>query len=366
MKNILTTALACTALSYTLHADSEYTAYITQEYTDVNGEVQSYPLVSGGSLEGTTNLVPIEGESTRVYLTAFETTLEGTTIEHPLDSVVLGTYIPTANITINAVDYVGSVARTRLDYEYSVTVTVDDLLDGDEFQQAAKQVDFYHSTVTYGPGSTSIADASVVTPVDPTREYTAEGDHDYLLDYYSQVDAGNSDFFGEEVFSVQALPDYGFPDTTIIDEKKILVYPLPNGAIHGINAGEEYHEIPTITFDVYNRYPGGGSAAAALGLNSPQCALLCYAGAPNPDPDLAFVNSNNVTSVANGSESLLSDLVNNSANMTLIKNRVEQIGISTITIQLIQSTGIGIDNLSDVTFVYDPTISINGNINSSE
>jgi hypothetical protein len=360
------TLAICTLIQPTM-AESEFTAYLRQEYVDVNGQPQYHDLVVDGDLSGNVNTEQIEG-STRFVLYAMESDIPtGSLIkEHYVNETKVGEYTPEATVSIEAIDSVGGVARTRLDHPFSVSVTTSNLkTDRDDLQQATKEVHFYHAKVEYGPDSLSLDETSIVdSPENPSAVYTENATFSYLSDIYSQIDPGNTELIGEEIFTIVALPDFGFPDTTVIDQKKVLICPITTGQIFGIDP-ISYQKIPTVSYAINNLYPGNGTAAESAGIES-KYGLLCYAGAKKGSISQDFLESNLVTSVPTTGESYPKDVSEKTANMTNIKNTVEDIGGGDITIELVQLTGIGIDRLDSVTFEYNPNVRINANISSSE
>ncbi|HEY8960713.1 MAG TPA: hypothetical protein VIM57_00820 [Luteolibacter sp.] len=240
-------------------------------YTNFIRQVQFPALADGSYLEkdvsvgsSGTQLSPlaIDTGGARFELWAVRTAHDS---EYLLDSSFVGSYIPTAAVTIETEDPYPTIPRTRADRTFKVKVTVSGLLsgtvlpNGDAMPAAAKSVNLIHHVQSYGVGGTGEninPDNATLLETTPLTENVADKE----LECVVMVPAGDlTKATGEERFSVFSLDDYQAPASSLASQK-VQIWPTCDGALSGIKTGDKIRfEMPQITVTLNDLYPGSKS-----------------------------------------------------------------------------------------------------------
>lgn len=176
--------------------------------------------------------------------------------DYLLDQKIVGTYLPSAEITIQTGDPYPHVHRTRADQPFTVSINIGGLLGGAGIPDAAKRVLTEHHLAPYGPGQTSI-DPRIATGRTPASSGYINTNGTTSLNFTaSSLPASDpTDAMGEEHFVVHSLPDVGAPQTQIASNY-VQVWPVASGSIAGIEPGEVVRfTTPPLQLHLDNLYP---------------------------------------------------------------------------------------------------------------
>lgn len=179
-----------------------------------------------------------------------------TTKDYLLDQRLVGTYLPSAEITIETGDPYPHVHRTRADQPFTVHIEVGGLLSGANLPEASQQVLLEHHLAAYN-GGTSIIDPRIAVSGTPASQglLRSNGVHSLNFQSSSLPASDPTRAVGEEHFVVHALPDASIPQTQIATNF-VQIWPVARGAITGLSAGDVVRgKPPTITLDLRDLYP---------------------------------------------------------------------------------------------------------------
>jgi hypothetical protein len=273
--------------------------------------------------------------------------------EYLLDSSFVGTYVPTASVSISTEDPYTTIPRTRADRAFTVNVTVSGLLTGDTLPDgtaipdAAKKVNFLHHVQSYGAGGTGEninrdnATLSETTTITSNVEAQQQS-------YVVTIPASDlTKVRGEERFSLYSLDDYQAPASQLASQF-VQIWPVADGSISGITNGQKVlFAMPQISLTLNDLYPKSSTYLQAYKGN----AVLGTTGTVVP-----------------GSSIELSDTVPKSEVLTLTSSSWNEIldkdGVWTL--ELVTKTPFDTVRLAYVTFTLDRTIEVNSNITTSD
>lgn len=216
-----------------------------------------YDLYTNDDSGSDTSYHPMEsgGSSYELYArgSAWDTTF------YFLDRKVVGFYLPQATVTIQSEDWTEGwfsnsvIQRTRADKPYSVAIKVWGLTPDDPLApDAARQVLYTHTGQNF------------------KSSYVPDGNGEYALASYLM---GNSDpvltpvytlltpmaptkAMGVERFTISTLTDETITASSILQEKTILVWPVSEAVIEGIEPGFEIRDnLPNIVVHYKDLYP---------------------------------------------------------------------------------------------------------------
>lgn len=252
---------AALAFSQPIHAAGDY---IVQ--TDLTTGTVMHIYVDGpdsvGEQSGTVPAIMEIGESGAQFQ-MYGVGLEPDNNLYLLSETVVGAYMPAAEITTWSKDPYNVVTRTRADQPFNAKMVISNLSSDPESPDASKKV-YVERLVSEYP------EDAERTPIDGTTDWRVV--ESYYVNNNGELAAVlptslRSEFAykqkGEEIIRVYALPDSNL-GWTVIDEKKVQVWPIADGEIQGIVAGGttpvELHglllnSVPTIRMSVTDLYP---------------------------------------------------------------------------------------------------------------
>jgi hypothetical protein len=269
--------------------------------------------------------------------------------EYLLDSSFVGTYIPTAKVSITTEDPYTTIPRTRADRSFDVQVTVSGLLAGDDVPDAAKSVNFLHHVQSYGAGGTgeNINRDNAILSGSPVSIST--NIENKTTSYVVTIPAADlTKVRGEERFSIYSLDDYQAPASQL-SSQFVQIWPVADGSISGITSGQKVlFAMPQITLTLNDLYPDSSTY------------LQAYKGK---------WESGKVGVVVPGSSIEVKDTVPKSEVLTLTTTSWNDIlnEDGEWTLELVTKTPFDTVSLDHVSaFVLDRTIEVNSNISTSD
>jgi len=347
MKKSIITLLLTSTLIY---AETAYLNQIRQTNTFKNDEgemVQTQQLLadidqSGGRLasEG------VMGRSTFELIT-----INGdTAISRILDTVTVSSYLSDAKVEIqgpSADPYNGNsnnipnhVQRTQVGQGFTINSEVTNLLpSGAGVPEAASSVLYQEKTYTYAENGTEAA-----VGVAPTQ--TIEKDinsNENIVEEGSALGLSGTDITqarGEKIISIFMKPDEDNPEYTELDSAKIIIWPISNGSMSGVDSNAEYNKVPTITVNLIDLYPSSNT-------------YLKITGGSLEDP-IIYGNRPNTSDIPLSIE----------YNLTDIDEVLKTGGV--YRIELLHTSPFETLSFADVTFKLTRTIKVNASIISSE
>jgi len=245
-----------------------------------------------------------------------------------LDEQYVSSYLPSARLTINTMDPYTSVPRTRVDQPFSVTITVEGLYEGTDLTDipdAALNVAFAHSVVNYPDGTHTLPTGAGAAPIMIREGYVkANGDTVVRYELTNLSGADLTQVEGEERFTVSSLADYGIA-ASVMDSKRVQVWPVATGSISGLSKTKRYIDIPPITVILDDLYPAS------------ETYLRAYRGAPSSSPPDPFL--------VEGSYVLLADSIPQARSLLIndVNDFFDKEG--PYTLEIIHETPFGFDIL---------------------
>lgn len=279
--------------------------------------------------------------------------------EYLLGSSFVGTYVPSAKLTIETEDDYTTIPRTRADRSFTVKVTVSGLLSGDTMADgttipdAAKSVNLRHHVQSYGEGGTgqniNRENATLFETVSLTENVTNK-------EFSYEVIIPASDLTkvrGEERFSLYTLEDYYAGTTKLpaseLSSQFVQIWPMADGEITGIvDSQPVLFAMPQITLTLNDLYPDSSTY------------LQAYKGK---------WESGKIGVVVPGSSIEVKDTVPKSTVLTLTATSWNDIldEDGEWTLELVTKTPFDTVSLDHVSaFKLDRTIEVNSNITTSE
>lgn len=267
MKKLL---VASSLLPGALLADtaSDYVNFVRQIQQDTGVE-WDITVASAGTLYSPTG---VSADGSFFELWSVHNT---TTREYLLDEQFVTSYTPNASIEILTGDPYLPVRRTRSDQPFQVKVTVQGLLDPLDpvyatAPDAAKQVDFLHSTFLYPDGQHSldgVANPLGIVVQEGTMEQNATATITFGVTNLTGTDLTQVE--GEEVFTVEALADFGV-SASILDSERVQIWPVAQASFSGIDPTEEYDLVPPMTINLVDLYPSSTTYMRVYPVSDPQ------------------------------------------------------------------------------------------------
>lgn len=342
MKTLLTLVSALLLFASTrAAAQVDYVNFIRQ--VQVPSGVQWDMTVAAASEgDGTAAPLPIDTAGARFELW---TVNSATLAAFLLGTQYVGTYVPTATVTIQSEDPYAVVPRTRADRPFTVTVTVADLLSGPEDPAAAKSVDLFRHVQAYGPGGVGLELDRSQAQLLSQASISQNGVQTLSYAVTSVPGEDRTKVRGEENFAVYSLADDQGPAAELAS-KRIQIWPVADGAIAGITSGAKVNfKSPPLTFTLNDLYPTSRTYAQAY----PGEARMGVTGKVIPGSSLVISNE------------MPQDRV------ILVKDYGEVFDADGVwTVELLTETPFGIDRLAYVTFEVNLTIRVTGTVTTME
>lgn len=175
-----------------------------------------------------------------------------------LDRKVIGHYLPTASIVVQTGDWYhdwfnsGQPKRTRADKPYQLQITVSGLVSDPAAPAAAKQVLYSHVgqnyNTSYTPGSNSEYVISSFNMGNQSPSYTPV--------YTRLTPMAPTKAMGIETFTISSLTDETVTESSILAEEMLVVWPVTEGEISGIENGMAIRDgLPNIVIQYKDLYP---------------------------------------------------------------------------------------------------------------
>ena len=149
-----------------------------------------------------------------------------------------------------------TLARTRVDWPYTVTYTANGLLVGAAatVEDAAKKISAQHTVRTF-PVGTFIGTDALAWTAKSTTNLTQNGQYTPIQFDVSNITATNlSTAAGEERFILNSLAGFQSPAGELANAR-LQVWPIATAAISGVTDGETYPTLPNVTVQMQNLYP---------------------------------------------------------------------------------------------------------------
>ncbi|MCB1234517.1 MAG: hypothetical protein KDM91_05555 [Verrucomicrobiae bacterium] len=215
-----------------------------------------YDLVTSNNTGSAYSFMPIEegGASYELYAygSAWDTNL------YFLDRKVIGHYLPRARITINTQDmwhdwfHPGLPPRTRADKPYTLAIKVWGLTDDDDAPLAAQKVLYTHVGQNYDETYTPNGNAEYV--VNSFHMFNQEPN--YTPVYTALVPMAPTKAMGIEKFTISSLADETIPETSILAEEMLTVWPVSEAFIDGVETGMTIRDsLPNLIIRYSDLYP---------------------------------------------------------------------------------------------------------------
>lgn len=372
MKKLITTSLVLSSAA-SLQAE-DFTALIRQTASFTDGRPQSVKFLENTSGHAGSTFATREDFSDEQFKSAkFElfsiSSVDSTSatvndVESVVsvtkhDTKITGIYIPSAEIEIIAKDYTKEgYAKTRVNEPVDIKISVDGLIVNDpEAQEAARTVIVSHGITKYAPGKFKVNKNSTTTELDDVK-LRSNKTHTFKASYITQISAGNNALAirGEENITVSSLPDYGFDTNTQLASEKLLVLPMTTATIEGIEDGETFATIPSISASYIDIYPG------LKNKNSPSAyGIIAYKGDKKSALTLDFIQESDPIFEISSTNYNAPKSRTKRADNDKLRRQIQEMGAGKVTVEAYQISPMGIDRLASATGDYTPEIRINTN-----
>ncbi len=250
---ILTIAV-CGALVGLFPSDARSENIVRQ--TQLSSGVQ-YDFITGNDQGTAQSSLPIEegGASYELFArgSAWDTNL------YFLDRKIVGFYLPKSEIILETEDQThewagaNGVRRTRADRPFSVAIRVWGLTPNDpEAPDAAKKTLYTHTAQNYDDTYTPNGNAEYTL-----ASYYMGNSNPEITPVYTQLTpASPTKAMGIERFTVSTLKDETVRQTSIVDEKMLIVWPISEAFIEGMEPGAKIRDnLPKIIVRYKDLYP---------------------------------------------------------------------------------------------------------------
>lgn len=243
---------AATLFAQTPPPNITWETYIQQ--TQVNGSSGAPRSVAD---QGSEQSLPIGNDGSVFKLWGWRLENGVVVAETLIDTIEVGTFIPQAEITIRSLDPSTQPIRSRVDQSFSVEIDISGILVEANAPESAKSVLLEHVTYLYEDGTfdgSSIEETRTVTQglISTNGLLTLP----FANSNIEVADAARR--AGREEFTVYALADGNVPQR-VIAQQSIEMYPLPEGAILGIDESEPSVSIPDFQVRLARIYPTSSS-----------------------------------------------------------------------------------------------------------
>jgi hypothetical protein len=198
--------------------------------------------------------LPIGAKGSRFDLWGIKITNGAIARQEMLDSTEVGVYLPKAEITIKSNDPHTGFYRSRVDQPFSVSYKISNLLPASRaVPEAAQKVLVEHYADLYKSES---YDGTVIESSKLVRSFYLETNATHTFSFpvtnISAPDIVRRS--GKERFVVYALADSTVPKREIA-KAEIVMYPVPEGILSGIDESMTYRSLPTFNASLWRVYP---------------------------------------------------------------------------------------------------------------
>lgn len=262
-----------------------------------------------------------------------------------LDSTYVNSYIPVGDVIITSEDPYSVIPRTRADRPFTVTFNVNGLSFDPEAPPAARSVKILRHVQAYPGRSNGDNLNRKHATLHAQCSVSDNGQHSIEFDLSAIPASNRLKVRGEERFSVYSLEDHGAPESQLAS-KFIQIWPVATSVMEGMDAGETIKAVaPEITVHLEDLYPNSWTYAQV------------YKGPPQLGTTGALVP---------GASIIIDGSVPRDEMIKIKKwdNVIHDDG--QWTLEVVTSTPFGLDRLGHVTFNVQRTISVRGNVTSSD
>lgn len=254
MKTILAGALFAAVSMHPLFADEDF---ILQEAV-IDGNTVTYKIPVSGD-EGEVVSQPVDADSSIFRLITVYTDGDGQVQTLQLDTKTVGTFVPSASITLSSKDPYGT-PRTRFDQPYGVKVTVSNLSTNAADPIEAREVKVYRSYKLYDPTTFAAYPDDAGKTYSESFTFTADGSYNLsdgtegggMSPRLDALENPDSYMMGEETYTVVASGT-----DKVLASATMIIWPLATAEIIGVDQTQTYTQVPTETSVKYhNLYPG--------------------------------------------------------------------------------------------------------------
>jgi hypothetical protein len=217
--------------------------------------------------------------------------LWGVTAASPnlLDTVTVGTYLPTAAVTIRTEDPYPTLPRTRADRPLLVDVNVQGILSDPNAPESSKGVTLLRHVQSYGAtGTGDPLDRSLATLLSQTG-ITSDGLITVPIPLNAIPGTNPAKVRGEERFTILSREDYQLPPS-ILASQFVQVWPVADATLSGIAQGQIIGaSVPQVTFQLNDLYPSsttwahvykGGPQTGITGTTIPGSSVVINGSVP--------------------------------------------------------------------------------------
>lgn len=337
MKKI-TAILAFAMVSSSAFANPAYLNFLIQTQNDDANTTHKMD-----DLEATGNGWALAGVTTSSVFRLW--TINRTTgAEFLLDEKTVSAYHPKAEITITSQDPYTLIPRTRVDQPFTLTYTVEGLRPSDpDAPAAAKSVVLDHTSTLYGPGMEH-KDSTATSSKSQTLKAQNKTTTEVRMTSITAADLTTAK--GEEDFTVWAIPDGVVTDYTILDQKKVQVWPIAQATVTTLGSTSSNPYETRIHLNLIDLYP-----------SSTTYVRIRPGTITSPTGQYTKINASNVVINDTTPQDRDYDILNLNAFMP-------EGGI--YTVEVIHETPFGSDILATHEIKKQTVIKINGHFTDSE
>ncbi len=260
-----------------------------------------------------------------------------------LDTRYVGSYSPSAEVTIRSEDPYSLVPRTRADRPFTVEITINGLISGLTAPASAKSVKLLRHVQSYGDGGVGEnLNRSQATLLNQAI-ISKNGVETLNYDITSVPATNRTKATGEERFSIFTVADLQAPESQLAS-RYIQIWPMADGKIAGITSGEKLRgKMPQLTVTLNDLYP------------SSDTYVQVYPGGLKSE-----VEGTRIFSLEWNSSAPLDKEEPVKDYDAVFKSD------GTWTMELLTATPFGIDRLHHVTFEVSRTLSVNTMLSTFE
>lgn len=332
---LATAAISAGAVVTPAAANTEYTNFVRQKQLPT-GISWDMPVSSKGS-----SLSPLAIDLGGSRFELWTVKSASPPVSYLLDTAFVGSFSPKGTVEIVTEDTLAPSPRTRADRPFEVRFTVADLLSDPTAPEGAKALKLLRHVQSYGTkGTGANLDRGQATLLSQTLVNT-NGERTLSYAITSIPGANRAKVRGEERFSL-----YTVDTNEQVASKTVVVWPVADGSITGLNDGEVLRfKAPQLTITVNDIYPGGSfytqvyKGQPKLGTNG----KIVPGGGMNPNQTVPF---------------------DREFPLSNYDNVFDSDGVWTM--ELLTITPFGIDRLDHVTFTIDRTIEIRGTVSTMD
>lgn len=267
------------SLAFTLvHADTTYMNQIRQTNSFKNEEgilIQTEQLLTGLENKGSKQAAAgVMGVSVFKLMTIVQDDSLQAPEAYILDTETVSSYLADAQIKIigpsadpynsNSDNSPNHIPRTQVGQGFTIEYTVSGLLpETVDTPEAASSVLLEHSTYSYDESGDSVK-----LGADPNSHERIDLSKNTTIRQWVSTSLTGADLTkvrGEEIFTIYMKPEADHPELKELDAAKVIIWPLSDGKLSGIQTGAVYSKIPALSVDLIDLYPGSDTYLSITG-----------------------------------------------------------------------------------------------------